>query len=219
MHQAELALRQRIIELCREMNATGLNQGTAGNISARFKDQMLITPSGIPYEDLEPDHICSMPVNQTNFTWDGPYRPSSEWHFHLAIMQDRPKTNGIVHTHSDFATIISIARESIPACHYMVAAFGGNNVACADYATFGTKELSINALAAMQDRNACLLANHGMITTGPDLDKAMWCAVELETLAKQYWHAKLAGGMVILPDDEIATVLEKFSNYGQKKVN
>ena len=116
-----------------------------------------------------------------------------------------------------YATIVSIARENIPACHYMVAAFGGNNVVCADYATFGTPELSAAALAAMHERNACLLANHGMIATGVDLDKAMWSAVELETLAKMFWHAKLAGAMIVVDDAEMERVIKRFSNYGQRK--
>lgn len=217
MTKTERKLRKHIIKLCLEMNATGLNQGTSGNISARYKDQMLITPSGIPYRDLAPEHIAVMPLDQLDLVWDGPCKPSSEWHFHLSILQAKPDAGAIIHTHSMFATIVSIARESIPACHYMIAAFGGNSVNCATYATFGTPELSTNILAAMHERNACLLANHGMLATGVDLDKAMWSAVELETLAKQYWHARLAGGMVVLPEDEMARVLEKFGGYGQRK--
>lgn len=212
----ELALRRRIIELCLQMNASGLNQGTSGNISARAGARMLITPSGVPYEDLQPEHIASMPLDAQELVWDGPCKPSSEWHFHLSILNDKPGANAVIHTHSMFATIVSIAREPIPACHYMIAAFGGSTVECARYETFGTPELSDAIRVAMIDRNACLLANHGMIATGPDLDKAMWSAVELETLARQYWHAKMAGGMVVLPDEEMAVVLEKFKGYGQR---
>jgi len=219
MSDTERALRQRIIELCLQMNASGLNQGTSGNISARFGQRMLITPSGIPYEDLQPEHIASMPLEAEGLAWDGPCKPSSEWHFHLSILNDKPEANAIIHTHSMFATIVSIARQRIPACHYMIGAFGGNTVECADYATFGTPKLSAAIRAAMVNRNACLLANHGMIATGPDLDKAMWAAVELETLARQYWHAKMAGGMVVLPDEEMDIVLEKFKGYGQKKLD
>ncbi|CAG0911422.1 unnamed protein product, partial [Cyprideis torosa] len=132
-----------------------------------------------------------------------------------SILRTKPELNAIIHTHSLFATILSIARERIPACHYMIAAFGGNSVECADYATFGTPQLSANILTAMAERSACLLANHGMVAGGKDLDTAMWAAVELETLAKQYYYAKLAGGMVLLPDDEMAHVVEKFKSYGQ----
>jgi len=211
----ETEVREKIIALCLQMNASGINQGTSGNISARHDGQMLITPSGIPYEKLLPEHIAKMSIEDDTYEWEGPSKPSSEWHFHRAILQDKPHLNGIVHTHSTYATVLSIAREDIPACHYMIAAFGGNSVRCARYETFGTPELSVSIRAAMKDRSACLLANHGMIAGGSDLDKAMWAAVELETLSKQYYHAKLAGNMVILPDTEMATVLTKFQSYGQ----
>lgn len=211
----ENQIRKKIIELCLQMNATGLNQGTSGNISARYKDQMLITPSGIPYEQLVPADIAKMPVDADKYEWKGPSKPSSEWHFHRSILQAKPDLHAIVHTHSTFATVLSIARGDIPACHYMIAAFGGNSVRCADYETFGTPELSTSILYAMRERSACLLANHGMVVGGKDLDNAMWAAVELETLSKQFYHAQLAGNMTILPDDEMSKVLDKFQSYGQ----
>ena len=211
----EKKLRKKIIALCLQMNATGLNQGTSGNISARYKKYMLITPSGIPYEDLKPADIAKMKVDSDEFKWTGPSKPSSEWHFHRAILKAKPDIHAVVHTHSTYATVISIARDHIPACHYMIAAFGGNTVRCAQYETFGTSELSASMLTAMEGRTACLLANHGMVAGGKNLDNAMWAAVELETLSRQYYHAKLAGNMVILPDDEMARVLEKFQYYGQ----
>lgn len=209
-------VRKKIIALCLQMNATGLNQGTSGNISARHDGSMLITPSGIAYDQLLPEDLARMSIDDESGDWEGPCRPSSEWHFHKAILRAKPELNAVIHTHSTFATIVSIAREPIPACHYMVAAFGGNTVPCASYATFGTRELSLSILEAMKDRSACLLANHGMIAGGKDLDNAMWAAVELETLAKQYYHAKLAGGMHVLADEEMARVLEKFKSYGQQ---
>ena len=208
-------VRRKIIDLCLQMNATGLNQGTSGNISARYDGAMLITPSGVPYENLLPEDIAKMPLDTEGGEWEGPCKPSSEWHFHKSILRAKPELNSVIHTHSMFATIVSIAREDIPACHYMIAAFGGNSVVCADYATFGTPELSANILDAMHERTACLLANHGMIAAGKDLDIAMWAAVELETLAKQYYHARLSGRMIVLPDDEMALVVEKFKSYGQ----
>ena len=206
--------RRRIIELCLEMNATGLNQGTSGNISARHGDSMLITPSGIPYADLTPTMIVSMSLEHDRAEWKGGHKPSSEYHFHRAILREKPDQGAIVHTHSTFATVISIARRDIPACHYMVAAFGGDTVRCADYATFGTPELSANIVRAMVGRTACLLANHGMIACGVDLDKAMWAAVELETLSRQYWHALQLGDMVVLDAAEMARVAERFKSYG-----
>jgi L-fuculose-phosphate aldolase len=208
-------VRNKIIKLCLQMNASGLNQGTSGNISARYDGAMLITPSGIPYEKLLPDDIARMSLDDESSEWDGPCKPSSEWHFHKSILRAKPELGGIIHTHSMYATIVSISRSHIPACHYMIAAFGGNTVNCADYQTFGTPELSASILKAMENRTACLLANHGMIAGGKDLDSAMWAAVELETLAKQYYHAKLMGGMVVLPDEEMDIVLEKFKSYGQ----
>ena len=210
----ELALRRKIIELCREMNATGLNQGTSGNISARHNGHMLITPSGIPYRIMKPDMIARMPVDDDTDAWEGPCTPSSEWHFHRAILQRNDDFGAVVHTHSTFATVLSISRTTIPACHYMIAAFGGADVRCADYATYGTPELTENIVRAMKDRSACLMANHGMVSAGANLDEAMWAAVELESLARVYYHAREAGAVSILPDEEVGVVIEKFRNYG-----
>lgn len=211
----ELDVRKKIIRLCLQMNACGLNQGSSGNISARHHDAMLITPSGIPYDRLLPEDIARLSLDADEGEWEGPCRPSSEWHFHHSILRARPDLNGIIHTHSMFATIVSMSRDFIPACHYMIAAFGGSTVRCAEYETFGTPELSASILLAMKDRSACLLANHGMVVGGRDLDNAMWAAVELETLARMYYHARLAGGMTVLPDDEMTRVLERFKTYGQ----
>lgn len=214
---SELDIRKEIIEMCLQMNSTGLNQGTSGNISARYEDQMLITPSGIPYDNLVPEDIASVKLDSEALEWSGPYNPSSEWRFHKSVLNSKPQMNAVVHTHSTFATIVSIAREAIPACHYMIAAFGGNTVPCADYKTFGSGELSDTINEALKDRTACLMANHGMIVSGTDLSNAMWAAIELETLAKQYYYAKLAGNMTILSEQEMDEVLEKFKSYGQKK--
>ncbi len=196
------------------MNDTGLNQGTSGNISAVHKGNMLITPSGIPYEEMHPDQIARMPLASDSDEWEGPCKPSSEWHFHRAILNSNPGFGSVVHTHSAFSTILSICGLDIPACHYMIAAFGGNSVRCADYQTFGTPELTDSILKAMKDRSACLMGNHGMVVAGKNLDKAMWAAVELETLSMQYYHAKMLGGMKLLADDEMDRVVEKFKSYG-----
>ncbi|MBX2883916.1 MAG: class II aldolase/adducin family protein [Granulosicoccus sp.] len=212
----ELKIRKKIIELCLRMNNTGLNQGTSGNISARHKNSMLITPSGIPYENLSAKDIAKVSMGTGDLEWEGPCKPSSEWHFHRTILADNPDLGAVVHTHSTFATVLSIGRETIPACHYMIAAFGGDTVRCADYATFGTPELSTNISIAMKNRTACLLANHGMVAGGHDLDNAMWAAVELETLAKQYYYSKLSKNVQVLPKKEMKRVLDKFKGYGQK---
>src|SRR6266702_2157412 len=213
MTKAERQLREAIIAKCRWMNASGLNQGTSGNISARYQDRMLITPSAIAYDAMMPDMIASMPL-EGGGDWDGPLKPSTEWRFHFDIMRARSDVGGIVHTHSTYATVLAIARKSIPACHYMIAAFGGTDIRCAGYARFGTQELSDLALTALDQRNGCLLANHGMIAVGANLDKAMWHAVELETIARQYYLSLALGSPIILSDADIAETAKGFAVYG-----
>ena len=214
MTREERQLREAVIAKCRWMNASGLNQGTSGNISVRYRDRMLITPSAVAYDAMAPEMIAAMPLHGEDGEWEGPLRPSTEWRFHLDIIRERPDVGSVVHTHSTYATVLSILRKPIPACHYMVAAFGGSDIRCAGYARYGTRQLSELALAALRDRNGCLLANHGMIAAGPDLDKAMWLAVELETLARQYYLASALGSPVILNSDEIAEVAKGFASYG-----
>jgi L-fuculose-phosphate aldolase len=214
MPPSDLALRQSIIDQCRWMNASGLNQGTSGNISVRSGGTMLITPSAVAYDVLTPEMIASMPLDSDSGAWSGPKKPSTEWHFHLDILKARPEIGAVVHTHSTYATTLAIVGKAIPACHYMIAAFGGSDIRVAEYATFGTPELSANALKALDGRLGCLLANHGMIAIGPTLDRAMWLAVELETLARHYYQALQIGAPVILDDAEIERVRDKFAGYG-----
>lgn len=219
MPTTELDLRQHIIDLCREMNRNGLNQGTSGNISARYGSRMLITPTATAYEAMTPEMIASMPIDDNDaLVFEGPIKPSTEWRFHRDILRERPEANAVVHAHPTFATTLAIARMGIPACHYMIAAFGGVDVRCSDFAIYGTAELSEHALVALEGRTACLLANHGSIAIGADLDKAMWRAVELETIARQYFYSlQLPGGPVILGDAEIAETLKGFGAYGLQK--
>jgi len=214
MTDADLHLREAIIAKCRWMNASGLNQGTSGNISARHGDTMLISPSATPYDALTPGMIAAMPIDRDYGSWKGPLKPSTEWRFHLDIMKARPEVGAIVHTHSTYSTVLAIARKEIPACHYMMAAFGGMNVRVAGYARFGTRELSEHALKALENRTACLLANHGMIATGGSLDKAMWLAVELETIARQYYLSLAIGGPVLLSETDISEAAAAFGSYG-----
>jgi L-fuculose-phosphate aldolase len=216
MKREELDLRRGIIEACRRMNAAEINQGTSGNISARFGDMLLITPSGVPYEEMSPEDIAAMPIQHEYGSWIGPMRPSSEWRFHLDIVRARPEVGAVVHAHSPYATALAICSREIPAVHYMIAAAGGPNVRIAPYATYGTKALSDSALAALEGRACCLLANHGMIATGPTLKRAMWLAVELETLAHQYYLTLCIGDPQILSDVEIAHVIERFKEYGPR---
>lgn len=207
-------LRQAIVEACRAMNALGINQGTSGNISVRHGRTMLISPSAVAYEAMTADQIAAMPIDGEYGAWSGPLNPSTEWRIHLDIMRSRPEVGAVVHGHPPFATALAITRREIPACHYMIAAFGGPTVRCAPYATYGTKELSEHALRALQDRKACLLANHGVVVCGATLARTMWLAVELETLARQYYHSLLIGGPVILSDAAIAATAEKLGSYG-----
>lgn len=213
MAKKEKALRKEIIKCALKMNEIGINQGTSGNISARWKEGFLITPSGVPYEQLEPDDIVFMDMDGNH---DEDKRPSSEWRFHLDIHKHREDVQAVVHTHSIYATSISIKGWDIPAVHYMVAAAGGTSIRCAPYATFGTEELSQNALAALEGRSACLLSNHGVIATGSSLYKALWLAKEVEVLAQQYFITVQLGGPILLTDEEIHRVIDKMKGYGAR---
>ncbi len=214
MTREERALRQAIVEACRELNASGLNQGTSGNVSARLGERLLITPSGVPYAEMTPEMIAAMSLESDYGSWEGPLKPSSEWRFHLDLARARPEFGAIVHAHAPYATTLAVARRPIPPVHYMIAAFGGPEIRVADYATFGTAALSQAVVKAMEGRNGCLMANHGMLAAGPTLARAMWLAQELETLARQYFNALLVGGPVLLSDAEIAETERAFAGYG-----
>lgn len=209
--ESELSARQSIIDHCRWMNDKGLNQGTSGNVSVRHGSELLITPTSVPYDEMRPEDVASMPIGGRYGSFDGPMKPSTEWRFHLDIMSKREAVGAIVHTHSTFATTLSMLRMEIPACHYMIAVFGGPTIRCSDYAIFGSQELSTNVLAALENRTACLLGSHGMLACGSTLKKAMWRAVELETLAQQYHLALQIGKPVILSDEHIEEVAQRMS--------
>jgi L-fuculose-phosphate aldolase len=203
--------RQSIIDACLRMNASGINQGTSGNISLRHGEGMLITPTSVPYEEMRPEQIVFMDFGGG---FAAAQKPSSEWRFHLDILKARPEVNAVVHAHPPYATTLAIMGREIPAIHYMVAVAGGDTIRCAPYATFGTAELSRHAVAALQDRLACLLAHHGMIAVGPSLSKAMWLAVEVETLARQYYSALQIGVPPLLSKQEIDNVRDRMAGYG-----
>lgn len=206
-------LRRRLIDTALRMNALGINQGRSGNLSARVPGGLLITPSGIAYGEMRPGDIVAMDLDGA---WEGGLEPSSEWHFHLGILAARAEAGAVLHAHPPFATSLACLRRDIPAFHYMVAVAGGDSIRCAPYATFGTEALSRNAIAALAGRRACLLANHGMIAIGADLDAALDLAVEVETLAAQYWRALQIGDPVLLPADEMARVLDRFASYARR---
>lgn len=205
-------LRHAVVDAARHLVRHRLNEGTTGNVSVRCGDGFLITPSGLPAEALRPAEVVRMDLDGS---WSGDMKPSSEWRIHRDILASRPDVNAIVHAHAPFCTTLAVLRMGIPAFHYMVAAAGGRDIRCAGYATFGSQELSDLAMAALDGRRACLLANHGMIATGADLPLALALAVEVESLAEQYWRALQIGQPVILSDAEMDVVVDKFKGYGQ----
>lgn len=208
----EHGLRLAIIATARRMNGLRINRGRSGNVSARAGEGFLVTPSGLPYEDTRAEDIALVMLDGTA---TGPRQPSTEWRFHRDIYVARQDVEAIVHAHSTFATTLACLGRSIPAFHYMIAVAGGKDIRCADYATFGTQELSDRALAALEGRNACLLANHGMIAVGGSLETALALAVEVEALAEQYWRTLQTGTPNLLSDAEMDVVLEKFRSYGK----
>jgi L-fuculose-phosphate aldolase len=210
----DLALRKRIIATALRMNTLGINRGKSGNVSVRARAGFLVTPSGLPYEQTRPADIVLVDAGGKA---SGRREPSSEWRFHHDIYRNRPKCGAIVHTHSTFAVTLACLRRDVPAFHYMVAVAGGNSIRCAPYATFGTQALSDHALAALEGRKACLLANHGLIALGADLEAALALAVEVEALCEQYWRALQVGQPVLLDDEEMQVVIEKFRTYGTSK--
>ncbi len=206
-------LREQIIATCLQMNEDGINQGTSGNVSVRNEEGFLITASGIPYKRMKPEHVVQMDLDGN---YVGEYLPSTEWRMHLDIFKARPEAGAIVHVHSMYATVLSCLRKDIPAFHYMIGVAGGSTLRVADYGEYGTEALSVNMLKAMEGRSGCLLANHGQICFGPDLDKALWLAGEIEALSQMYWAASLAGKPVILDDAHMSGLLKRFKSYGKQ---
>ncbi len=207
------SLARQVIDTCLAMNTQGINQGSAGNVSARFENGFLITPSGMAYDRLQPEHIVFVDLDGN---CSDALEPSSEWRMHRDIYASRAEAGAVLHAHSTFATALSCLRMDIPAFHYMIAVAGGRDIRCADYALFGTQALSDHMLAALEGRRACLLGTHGMICFHDNLERALWLGVEVETLAKQYWYARQAGEPVILSDAEMDEVLRRFENYGRQ---
>jgi L-fuculose-phosphate aldolase len=216
--ESDQDLRAAVVATARAMNASSINRGKAGNVSARHRtsgfDGYLITPTGLPYASMAPSDIVAMPIAGEANAAIGSRLPSSEWRFHRDIYRARPDAGAIVHTHSPFATSLACLGRGIPAFHYMVALAGGNDIRCAPYATFGTQELSEHAVRALEGRLACLLRHHGMIAIGPSLSKAMWLAVEVETLARQYHGCLQIGTPPLLSKEEIEKVRVRMAGYG-----
>jgi L-fuculose-phosphate aldolase len=201
-----------MVRITKKLDELGLNRGTSGNLSARFNDGMLITPSGMGAEGLTEDDIVFVNMDGTS---RGRWQPSSEWLFHRDIYVQRAEAGAVVHTHSTAATALACLRKDIPPFHYMIALLGGDTIRCAKYATFGTQELSDNVLLALKDRKACLLANHGMIAAGTDLAEAFRNTVEVESLSEMYLRALQAGEPVLLSEQEFRDAQNRFAGYGQ----
>ena len=214
----EPTLRALLVQQAQRLLSLGLATGTSGNLSVRFtaadgRTGMLITPSGIDYESLQPEDMVFVAADGT---WQHALDPSSEWRMHLAVYQARPEAQAVVHGHPTYATVVAIRGMDIPPLHYMIAAAGGPSIRCAPYFTYGSAELSQAAVDALFERKACLLANHGLLAFERDLPRAMGLAREVETLAQQYVMSLQLGGPTLLSDDEIARVVVKFAGYGLK---
>ena len=213
---ADEALRHQLVTVARRMNGTGLNQGTSGNLSVRIEGGLLVTPSSLPYEQMEVGDLVALdlsgqPLKQKQ------RRPSSEWRLHADVLSCHPEAMAVLHCHPIHATALACHDRGIPAFHYMVAVAGGDEIRCAPYATFGTKELSDNVVNALAQRNACLLARHGMVTLGKDLESALRVAVEVETLARMYLQALQLGEPPLLSMQQMQAVHAQFRglHYGQ----
>lgn len=212
-----------VLATARAMNASGINRGAAGNVSARCEGGFLITPTGMPYDECVPGDmvkVCvggtAQPEHTKSGTAAGRRKPSSEWRFHHDIYAARPEAGAIIHCHSPFATALACHSSEIPPFHYMIARFGGETVRCAAYATFGTQALSDAILVALEGRRACLMAHHGMVVFGADLREALALAIEFESLCEQYWRVLQLGQPQLLAADEMQRVIEKFKDYGRQ---
>ncbi|MCM2253863.1 MAG: class II aldolase/adducin family protein [Ramlibacter sp.] len=211
MGPGERELREAMVRTSRELVARGLNRGASGNVGVRCGAHMLVTPSGVPASELSESGMVLLAADGRVI---GPGRPSSEWRFHRDILAARPELHAVVHVHSPFATTLACLGLEVPPFHYMIAAAGGATIRCAPYALFGTQELSDLVLEALRDRRACLLAQHGMIAAGRDLDHALALCIEVESLCEQYWRARQIAEPRHLSDAQMAEVMEKFRSYG-----
>jgi L-fuculose-phosphate aldolase len=209
--------RELIVQYGKKLIESNLTTGTGGNISIFIRDEnlMAITPSGIDYFKTKPEDILIMDLNGN--VVDGNQKPSSEYSMHKVFYEKRSDINSVVHVHSKYSTTLSCMNWELPAVHYLVAVSGGNNVRCAEYATFGTQQLAENAFEAMKDRYGVFLANHGLLTGAKDLPNAFNKAEEIEFCAEIYCRAKALGEPKILCDKEMEKMLGLFQSYGQVK--
>lgn len=208
---------QLLLTISQKLAHFGLNRGTSGNASLRLVENagggFLVTPSGMSIDEMTPESMVYM---QFDGSFEQSKTPSSEWRFHRDILANKPDVNAVIHTHSMFATTMACLQKDIPAFHYMIAVAGGDSIRCAPYTLFGSQELSNHALTALIDRKACLLANHGMIALGHDLDDALAVAVEVENLCEQYWRIlQVNFNPPLLSEAEMRDVFQQFKGYGK----
>lgn len=211
---SDLDLREQLVDCARRMQASGINQGTSGNLSVRIPGGMLITPSSLPYEQMQPTDLVALDLKGEPLfiPADGrpQRRPSSEWRLHADVLASRPEVQAVLHCHSIHATALACHGRDIPPFHYMTAVAGGHDIRCAPYATFGTQELSDGVVQALEGRLACLMAQHGQVAVGPTLDKALALAVEVETLARIYLQALALGEPPLLSAEQMEQVRHQF---------
>lgn len=214
-HADEQALRTAAVAAVRRLDALGMNRGSTGNLSLRRvrdgQEGMLVTPTGMGADDLRPE---DMVWRGWDGTLVGAWQPSSEWHFHEAIYRARPELNAVVHTHSVHAAALACLRRELPAFHYMVAVAGGHDVPCVPYHVFGSVALSMAVASAFADRDACLMANHGLVAGGASLARAMTVAQEIESLCEVYLKALAVEEPALLTRAQMGEVIEKFRGYG-----
>lgn len=206
-------LRRRLVDVSRQLVASGLNRGTSGNAGVRLGDGLLVTPSGVPADELSPEDMVALDFSGQVH---GSGRPSSEWRLHRDVLAARPDVHAVIHTHAPFATSLACLGQDVPPFHYMIAVAGGRTIRCAAYALFGTQALSDQAVLALQARKACLLANHGMVALGCDLDEALALSIEVESLCEMYWRACQLGAPQILCDAQMDEVIARFKHYGRQ---
>jgi L-fuculose-phosphate aldolase len=211
----ERRARESVVESARALHRLGLSAATTGNVSCRWAGGMLITPTALPYDTLQPGEIVH--VLHDGSVPAGRRSPSSEWRLHLAAYTARSDRHAVVHCHSTHAVILACAHRPIPAFHYMVAAAGGNDVPCTPYATYGTEVLARHAAAALARRDACLMANHGQVALGPTLEAALDLAWIVEDLSRQYLGVRQLGEPYLLDDAEMEQVAAKMRERGRER--
>ena len=208
----EKNLREELLYTARKLVELNLNRGTSGNLSVRYGNGFLVTPSGVTVDVMSPEMMVLLDRDGNT---QSDIKPTSEWHIHKTILNNRSDVNAVIHTHSMFATTLACLHMEVPPFHYMIAVTGSDTISCTPYALFGSKELSDNVLKTIGNGKACLLANHGMVALGRDLKDALAVTQEVENLCEQYWRILQIDKPKILSSGQMKDVFERFKTYGQ----